>query len=145
MSLFLLFATWWLWVASLLFLCKMYPGMVINEKNTLSRYGKREELAATLTYGDILERHLDDNDVVLFNRQPSLHKISIMSHRAKIMPGRTFRWDHSFSSGHLNEWSTPDKLLESGIMSGGYQNRGKIGGIVWHPIPRSSLISIPSL
>ena len=48
-------------------------------------------MAAQLKVGDIVERHLDDNDVVLFNRQPSLHKISIMSHRAKIVPGRTFR------------------------------------------------------
>lgn len=70
--------------------------MVLKTTVIFSRYGKREELAASLTYGDILERHLDDNDVVLFNRQPSLHKISIMSHRAKIMPGRTFRFDTSF-------------------------------------------------
>ena len=31
-------------------------------------------------YGDIVERHLIDGDVVLFNRQPSLHKLSIMAH-----------------------------------------------------------------
>ena len=30
--------------------------------------------------GDIVERHLMDGDVVLFNRQPSLHKLSIMAH-----------------------------------------------------------------
>jgi len=30
--------------------------------------------------GDVVERHLIDNDVVLFNRQPSLHKLSIMAH-----------------------------------------------------------------
>ncbi|EGT44704.1 hypothetical protein CAEBREN_28388 [Caenorhabditis brenneri] len=59
----------------------------------LLKYGKREELAKNLRYGDTVERHLDDNDVVLFNRQPSLHKISIMSHRAKVMPGRTFRFN----------------------------------------------------
>lgn len=29
--------------------------------------------------------------IVLFNRQPSLHKLSIMCHRAKIRPWRTFR------------------------------------------------------
>ena len=32
-----------------------------------------------------------DNSIVLFNRQPSLHKLSIMCHRAKIRPWRTFR------------------------------------------------------
>uniref|UniRef100_A0A915ASZ0 DNA-directed RNA polymerase subunit n=2 Tax=Parascaris univalens TaxID=6257 RepID=A0A915ASZ0_PARUN len=57
------------------------------------RYGNREQTAAQLKVGDIVERHLDDNDIVLFNRQPSLHKISIMSHRAKIVPGRTFRFN----------------------------------------------------
>ena len=34
-----------------------------------------------LQYGDIVERHLMDGDVVLFNRQPSLHKLSIMAHQ----------------------------------------------------------------
>lgn len=34
-----------------------------------------------------------DEDVVLFNRQPSLHKLSIMCHRAKILPHRTFRFN----------------------------------------------------
>ncbi len=44
-----------------------------------------------LTYGDIVERHLNDNDYVVFNRQPSLHKMSLMGHRVKILPGQTFR------------------------------------------------------
>ena len=34
--------------------------------------------------GDIVERHLIDGDVVLFNRQPSLHKLSIMAHFAVV-------------------------------------------------------------
>ena len=41
--------------------------------------------------GDVVHRHLLDGDVVLFNRQPSLHKMSMMGHRAKILPGKTFR------------------------------------------------------
>lgn len=41
----------------------------------------------------MVERHLHDNDVVLFNRQPSLHKLSIMAHRAKIHNHRTFRFN----------------------------------------------------
>ncbi|KAF2861290.1 DNA-directed RNA polymerase III subunit RPC1 [Piedraia hortae CBS 480.64] len=47
--------------------------------------------AADLRVGDVVERHLEDGDVVLFNRQPSLHKLSILAHRAKIRPWRTFR------------------------------------------------------
>ncbi|CAD5229444.1 unnamed protein product [Bursaphelenchus okinawaensis] len=57
------------------------------------RYGNREQIAQQLHYGDIVERHLKDDDVVLFNRQPSLHRISIMAHRAKVMPFRTFRFN----------------------------------------------------
>lgn len=46
-----------------------------------------------LKYGDVVERHLMDNDVVLFNRQPSLHKLSIMSFYAVVKPHRTFRFN----------------------------------------------------
>jgi DNA-directed RNA polymerase beta' subunit len=38
-------------------------------------------------------RHMVDEDIVLFNRQPSLHKLSIMAHRVKVMPWRTFRFN----------------------------------------------------
>lgn len=41
--------------------------------------------------GDIVYRHLMDNDWVLFNRQPSLHKMSMMAHRVKVLEGNTFR------------------------------------------------------
>ena len=34
-----------------------------------------------------------DEDIVLFNRQPSLHKLSIMCHRAKVLEHRTFRFN----------------------------------------------------
>mmetsp|Transcript_30765 Transcript_30765/g.55730 ORF Transcript_30765/g.55730 Transcript_30765/m.55730 type:complete len:1711 (+) Transcript_30765:43-5175(+) len=44
-----------------------------------------------LAQGWIVERHLRDGDVVLFNRQPSLHKMSIMGHRAKVLDWSTFR------------------------------------------------------
>jgi len=41
--------------------------------------------------GDILERQLIDGDIVIFNRQPSLHRINIMAHKVRILPGKTFR------------------------------------------------------
>lgn len=44
------------------------------------KYGNREKMAQELKFGDIVERHLIDGDIVLFNRQPSLHKLSIMAH-----------------------------------------------------------------
>lgn len=57
----------------------------------LSKIGKLDNAADQLQIGDIVERHLEDGDIVLFNRQPSLHKLSILSHKAKIRPWRTFR------------------------------------------------------
>jgi len=57
------------------------------------RYGHRAEVARKLAYGDIVERHLIDGDVVLFNRQPSLHRLSIMAHRARVLKWRTFRFN----------------------------------------------------
>ena len=51
------------------------------------RFGDRVKLAKTLQIGDVVERHIEDGDVVLFNRQPSLHRLSILSHYAKISHG----------------------------------------------------------
>ena len=57
------------------------------------RYGDRRKVADKIRVGDIVERHLNDDDVVLFNRQPSLHRISIMAHRVKVLQWRTFRFN----------------------------------------------------
>ncbi|CAI5756294.1 unnamed protein product [Candida verbasci] len=51
-----------------------------------------------LQYGWKVERHLMDDDPVLFNRQPSLHKMSMMAHRVKVMPYSTFRLNLSVTS-----------------------------------------------
>jgi DNA-directed RNA polymerase III subunit RPC1 len=55
------------------------------------KYGNRDHIATELREGDTVERHLRDGDVVLFNRQPSLHKLSILSHFVRVRPHRTFR------------------------------------------------------
>lgn len=55
------------------------------------RFGNRRRLADQLEIGDTVERHLEDGDCVLFNRQPSLHRVSIMCHRVKVQPWRTLR------------------------------------------------------
>ncbi len=72
-----------------------YP-MVIN---VISREGirkrvadtNREELIKALAQGFVLERQLVDGDIALFNRQPTLHRLSIMAHTVKVLPGRTMR------------------------------------------------------
>ena len=52
----------------------------------------------SIDYGYIVERHLDNDDFVLFNRQPSLHKMSIMGHRVKVFPWSTFRLNLSVTT-----------------------------------------------
>lgn len=70
-----------------------YPGAnfvfkgssVMGNKRSLPidlRYSKG---AVELKYGDIVERHLVDGDIVLLNRQPTLHKQSMMGHRIKVI------------------------------------------------------------
>lgn len=51
----------------------------------------KAEIAEKLAPGWIIERQLIDGDVVLFNRQPSLHRVSMMAHYVKVLPGKTFR------------------------------------------------------
>ncbi|MEM2759537.1 MAG: DNA-directed RNA polymerase subunit A' [Nitrososphaerales archaeon] len=51
----------------------------------------RQTVADSLAPGYIVERHLSDGDIVMFNRQPSLHRMSIMAHFVKVLPYRTFR------------------------------------------------------
>ena len=71
-----------------------YPGAKIlerkNGENISLRYIDRKSIR--LEIGDIVHRHMMDGDAVLFNRQPSLHRMSMMCHIAKIMKkGDTFR------------------------------------------------------
>jgi len=49
----------------------------------------------TLTSGHTVERSLQDGDIVLFNRQPSLHRMSLMAHEVRVLPYSTFRMNLS--------------------------------------------------
>ncbi len=51
----------------------------------------KDEVAETLAVGDVVERHLCDGDIVIFNRQPSLHRMSMMCHTVRVLPYSTFR------------------------------------------------------
>jgi DNA-directed RNA polymerase II subunit RPB1 len=71
----------------------MYPGAKSfkkkNEaKKNLKLYEHREEIKLEL--GDVVYRHLLDGDWVLFNRQPSLHKMSMMGHKVRVVDSKTF-------------------------------------------------------
>lgn len=50
----------------------------------------KDEIIKELVPGYIVERHLINGDYVIFNRQPSLHKVSMMAHRVRVTPWRTF-------------------------------------------------------
>jgi DNA-directed RNA polymerase beta' subunit len=56
----------------------------VTEKNC-------EELAEKVEPGWEVSRHLIDGDIIIFNRQPSLHRMSIMAHEVVVMPYKTFR------------------------------------------------------
>ncbi len=51
----------------------------------------KDEIMNEISPGYKVERHLQNGDVVLFNRHPSLHKGSLMAHFVKVLPGKTFR------------------------------------------------------
>lgn len=62
------------------------------------RYRNVSDEASDLKPGDIVYRHMRDGDVVLFNRQPSLHKMSMMGHRVRVLPGKSFRLNISVTT-----------------------------------------------
>ena len=70
-----------------------WPGAKSIEKKNGKKYSITENSKndIKLEIGDIVNRHIVNNDWVLFNRQPSLHKMSMMGHRIKVMKGDTFR------------------------------------------------------
>ena len=64
-----------------------------------------------LKFGDIVGRHLQDGDIVFFNRQPTLRIESMVAFRAKIVDGMAFMlglaWTRGFNAdfdGALNAW-----------------------------------------
>ena len=72
----------------------VHPGakniIKVNGDNISLRYIDRKNII--LEPGDIVHRHMMDGDCVLFNRQPTLHRMSMMGHIVRVMPiGDTFR------------------------------------------------------
>lgn len=77
---------------------KVYPGSKTitktgsgANKSISLKHVDVQQIADNLEIGDIVHRHLIDGDVCLFNRQPTLHKMSMMAHRIRILPYSTFR------------------------------------------------------
>jgi DNA-directed RNA polymerase II subunit RPB1 len=88
--------------------CSTYPGANTIIKMSTNCYGEQSPCTFSLKhvdlngikleYGDVINRHLIDDDIVLFNRQPSLHRMSMMAHRIKILKGHTFRLNVSVTT-----------------------------------------------
>ena len=74
----------------------IHPGanyVISNDGKTKRRVTDetKEFILEQLEPGYIVERHLKDGDMVLFNRQPSLHRMSMMAHEVRVLPYKTFR------------------------------------------------------
>lgn len=77
----------------------VYPGanFVITQDGNKIYLGftNKKKVCDELKVGDVVERHVISKDVILFNRQPSLHRMSIMAFHAKVLPWRTLRFNES--------------------------------------------------
>ena len=77
-----------------------YPGaktIVRKDGRTISlKHVNTKEIVLNL--GDVVNRHMMDGDPVLFNRQPTLHRMSMMGHRVKVLPYNTFRLNVSVTA-----------------------------------------------
>jgi len=72
-----------------------YPGanyvIMLDGKKKRITDETKEQILDELQIGCIVERHLVDGDIAVFNRQPSLHRMSIMCHKVRVLPGKSFR------------------------------------------------------
>ncbi|NYZ77333.1 DNA-directed RNA polymerase subunit A' [Candidatus Micrarchaeota archaeon] len=51
----------------------------------------KKEIVDNLKVGWIVERQIVEGDICIFNRQPSLHRVSMMGHLIRVLPGKTFK------------------------------------------------------
>ncbi|CAI4228736.1 unnamed protein product [Auanema sp. JU1783] len=78
-----------------------YPGAKYIIRENGARVDLRYHPRAAdlhLQPGYRVERHMRDGDIIVFNRQPTLHKMSMMGHRVKILPWSTFRMNLSVTT-----------------------------------------------
>ena len=89
----------------------VFPGAKTIERKNGDPISLRtiDRMSIRLENGDVVHRHIMNGDAVLFNRQPSLHKMSMMCHHAVIMhTGNTFRFNVSVTAPYNADF---DKLL----------------------------------
>lgn len=78
----------------------VYPGAktVVRKDGRIISLKHVNAKEIVLHFGDIVNRHLMDGDRLLFNRQPTLHRMSMMGHKVKVLPFNTFRLNVSVTS-----------------------------------------------
>jgi len=85
-----------------------------------------EVVAENLDIGQTVERQMTDGDIVLFNRQPSLHRMSMMAHKIRVMEHKTFRFnlcvcppynaDFDGDEMNLHVLQSPEAIAEGRIL-----------------------------
>jgi DNA-directed RNA polymerase II subunit RPB1 len=105
-----------------------WPGAKILEKKNGECISLRyvDKMNIVIDNGDIVHRHMIDGDYILFNRQPTLHRMSMMSHIVKVMhKGDTFRmnvadtkpYNADFDGDEMNLHMPQDMESESELMN----------------------------
>ncbi|KAI0063081.1 beta and beta-prime subunits of DNA dependent RNA-polymerase [Artomyces pyxidatus] len=109
-----------------------YPGAKYVVRDTGDRIdlAHNKQADAFLQYGWIVERHLKDGDFVLFNRQPSLHKMSMMSHRVRLMPYSTFRLNLSVTPPYNADFDGDEMNMH---VPQSEETRAELSQIAWVP------------
>ncbi len=73
----------------------------------------KEEIISELSPGYKVERHLQNGDIVLFNRHPSLHRGSLMAHYVRVLPGRTFRMHPAVAAPYNADYDGDEMNIHS--------------------------------
>ncbi len=73
----------------------------------------KEDLCNEIQQGYKVERHIQDGDIVLFNRHPSLHKQSLMAHYVRVLPNRTFRLHPASASPYNADFDGDEMNIHS--------------------------------
>ncbi|MFH0752081.1 MAG: DNA-directed RNA polymerase subunit A' [archaeon] len=109
---------------------KKYPGanyiITPDGKKKKITDETQEQILEELAPEYQVERHLIDGDISVFNRQPSLHRMSVMCHRLRVLPGRSFRlnpatcspYNADFDGDEMNLHipQTPEAIAEAQIL-----------------------------
>jgi len=78
----------------------VHPGAKFVIKTGGSKLDLKFAKIVDLKNGWVVERHLQDGDEIIFNRQPSLHKMSMMGHKTKVLEGATFRLNLAYTGAY---------------------------------------------